>query len=124
MTTVGTKYRGTTEYHLTFCALVTPAQHRGVVYYVRVARILGIMQTGHHMAREVGQILGEISEDEHRTGRPMLSAVAIAFAGRPGEGFFELARNLGKLFSTETATAEQFWLSEHDSVYRTWAVES
>ncbi|HET8580346.1 MAG TPA: hypothetical protein VFL31_05045, partial [Nitrospiraceae bacterium] len=72
MSTVGTKYRGTREYYLTFCALVNAAQHRGVVSYSRVAGILGIVQPGHHMAREVGQILGEISEDEHRNGRPML----------------------------------------------------
>src|SRR3972149_8350236 len=99
MTTIGTKYRGTKEYHLVYCELVIAAQYRGVVGYHKIAKILGIDQPGHHMAREVGQVLGEISEDEHNAGRPMLSAVAVSVKGYPGEGFFALARRLGSLTS-------------------------
>lgn len=124
MTTVGTKYRGTKEYYLTFSALIAAAQCRGVVAYTKVARILGITQPGQHMAKEVGQILGEISEDEHNNGRPMLSTVAVGATGlRPGEGFFILARSLGKLSGTDQNAQEKFWLAECESVYETWRAE-
>ena len=49
------------------------------------------------MGKETGAILGEISTDEVRAGRPMLSAVAVKTTGRPGPGFFPLAKNSGAL---------------------------
>lgn len=55
------------------------------------------------MGREVGYILGEISEDEHVAGRPMLSALALSKAGKAGPGFFGLARALGALNSDHPA---------------------
>ena len=76
MTIVKAKYRGTKEFLLAYMKLITAAQYRGVVYYTDIAKILGIEKPGHHMGREVGQLLGEISENEHQAGRPMLSAVA------------------------------------------------
>jgi hypothetical protein len=42
-------------------------------------------------------VLGEISEDEVRAGRSMLSAVAVNVAGHAGPGFLALARGLGRL---------------------------
>ncbi len=78
-------------------------------------------QASHHMAREVGQVLGEISQAEHTAGRPMLSALAIAPKGYPSEGFFTLARNLGK-YSGRTPDEERlFWEQERERVYETWA---
>jgi hypothetical protein len=73
------------------------------------------------MARQVGQVLGEISENEHRAGRPMLSAIAVNEAGVPGEGFFKLARRLGKLATQDARAEEQFLNSERNAVYATWA---
>jgi hypothetical protein len=64
MTTIGNKYRGSKEFLLVYTRLIVAAQHRGLVSYKEVARILGIDEPGHHMARKVGQVLGEISEDE------------------------------------------------------------
>ena len=123
MTTVGTKYRGTKEFLLVYANLISAAQKRDMVYYNEVASILGIHQPGHHMAREVGQVLGEISEDEHRAGRPMLSAVAIATKGPPGEGFFSLANRLGKYSGSTLDDELSFWEHERDEVYRVWATE-
>ena len=123
MTTVSSKYRGTKEYHLAYMTLITAAQYRGLVTYARIAQILGITQPGHHMAREVGQLLGEISEDEHLNGRPMLSALAVGVTGRPGEGFFALARGLGKLSTEDPAESERFWQSERERVYETWKLD-
>ncbi|MCI0428299.1 MAG: hypothetical protein L0Z46_09820 [Nitrospiraceae bacterium] len=124
MTTIGTKYRGTKEYHLVYCELIIAAQYRGVVGYDKIAKILGIDQPGHHMAREVGQILGEISEDEHKAGRPMLSSVAVGVPGYPGDGYFELARRLGKLATSDREGTRKFWLDEKERVYETWKVDS
>jgi hypothetical protein len=123
MTTTGSKYRETKEFHLVYYKLITAAQSQEVVYYKGVAKILGIETPGHHMAREVGQILGEISEDEHRAGRPMLSALAVASSGFPGEGFFKLARRVGKLSSTNSDDERDFWLAERNQVYDTWKVD-
>ena len=123
MTTLGSKYRGTKEFLLIYSKLITAASFRGVVSYTNVARILGIDSPGHHMAREVGQVLGEISEDEHRVGRPMLSAVAVSTSGYPGKGFFKLARDLGRLPSTNKKDENDFWINERERVYAIWKEE-
>lgn len=120
MTTIGSKYRGSKEYHLVFSKLIAAAQYRGVVVYEEIAKILGIEQPGHHMAREVGQILGEISEDEHKAGRPMLSAVAVGVAQYPGQGYFDLARRIRKLSTRDRKEMRKFWLAEKEQVYDTW----
>jgi hypothetical protein len=126
MTTNGSKYRGTKEYHLVFFVLIAAAQSRGVVPHTKIAPIIGINQPGHHMAQEVGQLLGEISEDEHQNGRPMLSAVVVSeWKGLlPGEGFFKLARKLGKTSANDATAEKQFWISERDAVYDCWSEDS
>lgn len=120
MTTVGSKYRGTQEFLLVYRQLITAAQYRGLVTYTQVARILGIHSLGHNMARQVGQVLGEISEDEHNTDRPMLSAVAVGSGGMPGEGFFVLARRLQKFTGANSADERRFWETERERVYEVW----
>jgi hypothetical protein len=56
----------------------------------------------HHM-------LGEVSTNEHRAGRGMLSVLVVHKTGdmRPGPGFFDLARKLGYAFKDEDA----FWIN-------------
>jgi hypothetical protein len=46
--------------------------------YQDIAVILGVPIQGEHLAKDVGYLLGEISEDEVLNGRPMLSAVCSA----------------------------------------------
>ena len=119
-TTVLTKYRGKKEFILAYGELISAARHRGTVTYQEIAELVGLPTRGSYMGAEIGHLLGEISEDEHRHGRPMLSAIAVSVSGMPGPGFFELARNLGKL---DTAGAEQerdFWKKEKVAVYATW----
>ena len=123
MTMCGSKYQGTKEFFLVYAKLITAAQYRGTVNYRQVAKILGIDQAGNHMAREVGQVLGEISEAEHAVGRPMLSALAISSKGFPSEGFFNLARDLGKFSSDAPEEEKAFWKEEKESVYETWAID-
>ena len=121
MTTVGTKYRGTKHFILVYSKLINAAQNRELVFYEQVASLLGIAQPGHHMAREVGQVLGEISEDESRAGRPMLSAIAVASRGFPGEGVFNLAARLGKFTGTTAEVQRSFWEHERNLVFSEWS---
>ena len=72
------------------------------------------------MGREIGQILGEISEDEFECGRPMLSAVAINTAGSPGPGFFGLAKDLGLLKGESDKEKREHWDRTKEEVYAAW----
>ncbi len=115
---VKSKYRGTTKYIHVLAELVRAAQYRGVTTYQDIAVIMGLPVRGSHMGRETGYILGEISEDEAATGRPMLSAVAVTVNGAMGSGFFSLARQLGRIQLDETD--ETFLARERAAVYETW----
>jgi hypothetical protein len=116
---VTNKYRATTNYIRVLAELVRAAEYRGVTTYQDIAVIMGLPLRGAHMGKETGQILGAISEDEVKAGRPMLSAVAVAVTGKAGPGFFVLAKNLGR-FGGDPADEENFWRQEVQAVYETW----
>ena len=78
---------------------------------------------GNHMGKETGHILGEISEDEVSQNRPMLSAVAVGTSGHPGEGFYGLAKDLGKLRNDSPEKRRQFWENEKKAIYLTWKLK-
>jgi len=118
MSAVPKKYRGKKEYALVHAELMTAAQYRGVTSYQAIAFIMGLPERGSHMGKEVGHILGEISEDEVHAGRPMLSAVAVNVDGAVGLGFFALARSLNRL--RDKSDEQAFWEAERDAVYATW----
>ena len=113
-------FRGTKEYTLIQVELITAARYRGTVTYQEIAKILGLPLTGNFMQKRVGTILGEISRDEHANGRSMLSAVAVGVDGKPGKGFYGLARELGVLNTGDDELA--FWESERKAVYNIWKV--
>jgi len=123
MSIVADKYRGTKEYHIVFSELSIAARYRGIVTYQEIARIIGLPITGSHMGKEIGLMLGAISEDEANNGRPMLSAIAVSARGMPGSGFFALARDLGKLKGMSNQGMKRFWEEEKAAVYETWKVE-
>lgn len=114
------KYRGKPEYFRIFSELITVAKFRGTITYQEIAKILCFPLTGNYMGAEIGHLLGEISEDEVNAGRPMLSAVAVNLSGKPGTGFFELARHLSRLDSENEDDEIHFWEEELKSVYDTW----
>lgn len=120
MTTIGSQYRGSQKFLLVQSSLIHAARERKLVYYKEVAELIGVPPAGHHMARQVGQVLGEISEDEHAANRPMLSAIAVAESGLAGEGFFVLARKLGKLSETGWTAEKEFMKDEQQRVYTAW----
>jgi len=61
MTIVKSKYRGTKEYALVYCELITAAKYRGTVSYQEIAKMMSIPLSGNYMSSLLGQILGEIS---------------------------------------------------------------
>jgi hypothetical protein len=81
---------------------------------------MGLPLVGAYMGSETGHLLGEISEDEHVRGRPMLSAIAVGVSGLPGPGFFSFARDLGKLAEDSEEARRLFWEAEKAAVYETW----
>jgi hypothetical protein len=117
MSIVKSKYRGTKEYSLVYTELIIAAKYRGTVTYQEIAKIIGLPLQGNHMGGEIGQLLGEISEDEATAGRPMLSAIAVSVDGSLGKGFYTLARQLGKLQDEDD---QAFWEKERQLVYDTW----
>lgn len=118
MSVVNDKYRGSPQYIRVLAELVRAAEHRGVTTYRDIAVIMGLPLQGSHMGREVGHVLGEVCEDEVRADRPMLSAVAVGVNGKPGPGFFSLARELGRL--TSDGDESDFWEADRLAVYEAW----
>jgi len=123
MITVDPKYRGKLEYFNIFSELITAAKYRGTITYQEIAKILCFPLIGNYMGSEIGHLLGEISEDEVNSERPMLSAVAVNVSGKPGPGFFELARRLRRLDSEDQDDEIHFWENELKSVYDTWKIK-
>ncbi len=119
MSVVNKKYFSTQEFLKVYYKLIRTAQKGKVVYYEDIARIMQLPARGDYMAREVGQMLGEISEWEHNQGRPMLSGVVIRKDKEiPGEGFFTLAKQL-KIFKGRNK--QSLWQKELKDVYNAWS---
>ncbi len=112
------KYRGKTVYFHVLAELVRTAQYRGSTTYQDIAVIMGLPTSGSHMGKETGHILGEISEDEVAAGRSMLSSVAVGINGKPGSGFFGLARDLGLLQTGEDEKG--YWQRQREDAYQAW----
>lgn len=69
-------------------------------------------------------VLGEISEDELNQGRSILSAIAVGVSGLPGQGFFGLAEQLGKLPAAASDEEKRdCWEQERQALYETWRRE-
>lgn len=122
--TIPGRYRGSKEFLLVYAELIMTAQRRGTITYPDLAAMMRLPVTGNHMSNQVGQMLGEIVEDEVRAGRPMLSAVVVGVSsGVPGSGFYGLAQQLGKLADDAEAAKLHFWEQERNAVYATWRRE-
>lgn len=117
---VSDKYRGSGEYFIVFNELVKAARHRGTATYQELADLIGLPIVGAYMGKEIGHLLGEISEDESDRGRPMLSAIAVGVDGSPGDGFFGLAKTLGKFSGSGDEEQRRFWEGELKQVHEFW----
>jgi alkylated DNA nucleotide flippase Atl1 len=120
MGVVPDKYRGTAVYRDVYRELINAVRYKGTVTYQELAQMMGLPISGQHMGNQVGWILGEISEDKHLAGRPMLSAVAVGVSGEPGEGFYKLAKDMGILGEISVEEQRKFWKKQREAVYEAW----
>jgi hypothetical protein len=67
----------------------------------------------------LGAILGEVSTEENREKRGMLSVLVVHndSDGRPGAGFFALAEQFGR----DTSDREKCWINELNVVFDYWS---
>ena len=68
---------------------------------------------------KLGQLLDEVSRYEHAQGRPMLSVVVVHADEKrmPGDGFFTLARELGRFDGVDR---DAFFFAELNAAYTAW----
>ena len=115
------KYFGTPEYDRVCKRLIAIANARGSpISYAEIFEIMGLRR-GNYAAKESGHMLGEINEQMHSEGKPMISALVVNQKEKmPGRGFFKLAVVLGKLTRRATRRREKvFWENELTAVYST-----
>ena len=75
--------------------LVTIAKSGKKITYGDIAPLANLDMSKEADRAEIGKILGEISEKEFNSGKPLLSAIAVtASTGFPSKGFYTLAKNL------------------------------
>jgi hypothetical protein len=106
------------EYFIVYGILIDAAKHQGFATYQEIAQAIGLPTAGSYMGRKLGELLGSISENERKQGRPMLSAIAIGVNGKISEGFFSWAKKLGCLNEGEDQQA--FWENECKKIYKEW----
>jgi len=95
------------------------ARQQKTTHYKDIAPILGLKMGDPADRVRIGQILGDISKQEHDAGKPMLSAVVTHKEDeRPGPGFFELAQKLGLVGAMDSET---FFIHELKRVHQYWA---
>ena len=86
-----------------------------IAYSELADKVVSMRLSAH--SQELAALLGEISTEEDHAGRGMLSVLVVHKHNQiPGEGFFELARRLGRPVNDKI----EFWASEFDRVCRYW----
>ena len=98
--------------------LIEVARRKGRIAYSELAGQIHAIQIGAHDPR-MFHLLGEISTEEEKAGRGMLTAIVVHKFGdmQPGPGFFELAKSLGK----DTSDVLACWVKEFNRVHNYWA---
>jgi hypothetical protein len=104
--------------------LIEIAQKQANITYQKLSDEckLGLDMSNPDHNNQLAHILGDISVDEHLNKRRMLSAVVFrSDTNMPGEGFFNLAKELGKLktYAKEKDKLD-FFVSELKELYAFW----
>lgn len=99
-------------------AMIAVAKRRGMTTYSDLVRAIQSISLQPHDPR-LFHFLGEISSDEDRAGRGLLTVVVVHKHGdmEPGKGFYELAALLGR----DTSDLQKCWIEELHNVHRTWS---
>lgn len=118
MFTVPLKYRKTKYYDSVYSLLCSTANRKELLSYSPIWELMEL-SPGNNAAKEAGHMLGEISEDTHLSGKPLLSAIVINKRKKePGQGFYTLAENLRKLPTGKTdREKKKYWEQERDKVF-------
>ena len=97
--------------------LISKARSKSRVAYSELAEQIKAIKIEAHDPR-MFHILGEISVEENKAGRGMLTAIVVHKSGdmQPGPGFFELAKSLGK----DTSDILVCWIKEFNYVHDYW----
>jgi hypothetical protein len=89
----------------------------GPIFYSELSRriaAINFQPDGH----DFHGLLGQLSEESDLNSKGLLSALVVHKEdGRPGRGFFVLAKELGR----DVSNPEACWVSELDLVYRRFA---
>lgn len=95
------------------------AQDRGMITYSDLAAQIRSIALDYHDFR-LNALLGEISQEEDAAGRGMMSVIVVHKLGdmQPGEGFFELASQLGR----DTSDILRCWIEELHRVHAHWSI--
>ncbi len=98
--------------------LIDVARRKGRIAYSELASQIQAIDIVAHDPR-MFHLLGEISVEEEKAGRGMLTAIVVHKSGdmQPGPGFFELAKSLGK----DTSDVLVCWVNEFKRVHDYWA---
>jgi hypothetical protein len=114
------KWDQSKEYYIVYGILINAAQHQGFATYQEIAQAIGLPTSGSYMGSQVGGLLGAISANEMKQGRPMLSAIAIGTNSKPGHGFIPWAKELRYL--KEGDDEQVFWENECRKIYEEWRI--
>lgn len=97
------------------------ARSQTTIHYGDIAPILKLDMENPGDRSRIGDLLGQISEDEHKAGRPLLSVVVTRKEDqRPGPGFFDLAKRLGLM---STLDKDTFFVYELKRTHKEWAAK-
>jgi hypothetical protein len=98
--------------------LIERAKLRGMMPYSELVQKLESIQLEAN-SYALFAMLGELSTEEDRAGRGMLSVIVVHKVGdmQPGDGFFELAESLGR----DTSDILACWVAELKKVYAYWS---
>ena len=102
---------------LVYAYLKGLALQEGVVTYGRLGELFNLP------AIAIGPVLLDpITQTEQAAGRPMLTALVYGVDGsRPGQMFFELAREFGCFTGPDDSVSQvAFWEQERRRVYDYW----
>jgi len=98
--------------------LIGVARRKGRIAYSELVGQIDALNLEPHDAR-LFHLLDEISREEDKAGRGMLTAIVVHKSGdmQPGPGFFDLAKSLGK----DVKDPLVCWVSEFNKVHDYWA---
>jgi len=96
------------------------ARLRGMVLYSDLVRQIRSVKLAPHDPR-LFHLLGEISVEEDAAQRGMLTVLVVHKIGdrQPGQGFYELASQLGR----DTSDVLSCWVAEIHRVHAIWSVK-